>query len=62
MTRYPKIWGACPPGLPLATPMGRALLVFRDNFVHSAIFYVYNFTNTCLSPKVVLAISPGLET
>jgi len=35
MIRYAKIWGAWP----LATPMGLALLVFHENFAHSAIFY-----------------------
>ena len=40
MTRYDKIWGAWPPGLSLATPMSPALLVFHDNFAHTAIFYI----------------------
>jgi len=40
MTRYAKIWGVWPPGLPLATPMGPALLAFHENFAHSAIFYI----------------------
>ena len=39
-TSYAKIWDAWPPGLPLATPMGSALLVFHENFAHSAIFYI----------------------
>jgi len=40
---------------------GPVLLIFYDYFAHSAIFHVI-YPYVFISPKVVLAVSPGLKT